>query len=177
VIEALNEGGARPIEVDTDGVYFVPPAAVAGDGAREEAFVAEVSRVLPQGIQLEMAGRYRAMFSYRVKNYVLLTYDGEVRIRGSGLRSRGLEKFQRLFLKEMFRTVLEGQPEEIPTLRDLFLDDLRNHRWAPDLFAKTETLHDSLAVYLEKRKKSARSTSAAYELALASGRPSSPAIR
>jgi DNA polymerase elongation subunit (family B) len=174
VIEALRQRGARPIEVDTDGVYFVPPPAVAGDAAGEEEFVAGVSEVLPQGIRLEMAGRYRAMFSYRVKNYVLLTYDGAIRIRGSGLRSRGLEKFQRLFLEEMFRAVLEGQPGAVPALRDLFLDDLRNHRWTPELFAKTETLHDSLPVYLDKRRESARNTSAAYELALASGRPFQP---
>ncbi|MBI5016744.1 MAG: DNA polymerase II [Deltaproteobacteria bacterium] len=171
VIQTLETRGARPIEVDTDGVYFVPPPGVAGDEPREEEFVASVSGALPDAIHLEMAGRYRSMFSYRVKNYVLLTYGGEVRIRGSGLRSRGMEKFQRQFLEELFRAVLGGQRDHGHRLRDRFLDDLRHHRWTPELFAKTETLHDSLAVYQEKRRQSARSTSAAYELALASGRP------
>lgn len=174
ILGELERRGARPVEVDTDGVYFVPPAGVAGDARREEAFVEAISRLLPEGIRLETADRYRAMFSYRVKNYVLLTYEGDLRIRGSGLRSRGIEKFQRLFLEEMFRAVLTGQAEELPRLRELFLDDLRNHRWTPELFAKTETLHDSLATYLEKRRRSARNTSAAYELALRSGRSFQP---
>jgi hypothetical protein len=42
------------------------------------------------------------MFSYKIKNYVLLDYDDKMIIKGSGLRSRGLELFQRKFMEEMF---------------------------------------------------------------------------
>ena len=51
---------------------------------------------MPAGIRLEIDGRYAAMFSYKMKNYVLLDAAGEMTIRGSGLKSRGLERFQRL---------------------------------------------------------------------------------
>jgi DNA polymerase elongation subunit (family B) len=173
VLEELRSKGATPVEVDTDGVYFVPPADIRSEEGEVE-LVAEVSRVLPDGIRLELADRYRAMFSYKIKNYVLLTYSGDLRVRGSGLRSRGMEKFQRLLLEEIFRAVLERRPEDILVTRDLFLEDVRQHRWTPDLFAKTETLHDSLAVYREKRSRSSRNASAAYELALASGRSFQP---
>lgn len=173
ILRALEERGARPVEVDTDGVYFVPPETVRGAKA-EEALVAEVSRTLPEGIRLELGGRYRAMLSYKAKNYVLLGYSGDLVIRGSGLRSRGIEKFQRVFLEEMFRAILEGRPEAVPALKERFLGDLRNHRWTPAWFGKTETLHDSLEVYRQKRQKSARNASAAYELALATGRPFQP---
>jgi len=37
-----------------------------------------------------------------MKNYVLLEESGEMTIRGSGLRSRGIERFQRRFMEEMF---------------------------------------------------------------------------
>ncbi|WP_245693506.1 DNA polymerase domain-containing protein [Deferrisoma camini] len=171
VLDELRKRGAVPVEVDTDGVYFVPPPEVRG---REEKFVREVSATLPDGIELELAGRYRAMFSYKAKNYVLLTEDGQLRIRGSGLRSRGLEKFQRVFMEEMFRALLEGRAAEIPAIKERFLEDLRAHRWTPEWFAKTETLHDSLEVYRKKRARNARNASAAYELALASGRPYRP---
>ncbi|GAB4257469.1 MAG: DNA polymerase domain-containing protein [Deferrisomatales bacterium] len=173
IVAELRRRGARPVEVDTDGVYFVPPGSVRGSEA-EEAFVAQVSETLPQGIRLEAAGRYRAMFSYKVKNYVLLPYDGQLIVKGSGLRSRGIEKFQRVFLEEMFRAVLEGRPEQVARIKERFLDDLRAHRWTPEWFAKTETLHDTLEVYRQKRARSARNASAAYELALASGRPYQP---
>ncbi|MBE0616739.1 MAG: DNA polymerase II, partial [Proteobacteria bacterium] len=173
ILRALEDRGARPIEVDTDGVYFVPPESVRGEEA-EAALVEEVSQTLPEGIRLELGGRYRAMLSYKVKNYVLLGYDGELRIKGSGLRSRGIEKFQRVFLEEMFRAVLEGRPGDVPALKDRLLDDLRHHRWTPAWFGKTETLHDSLETYRQKRRRSQRNAAAAYELALASGRPFQP---
>lgn len=173
ILAELQARGAQPVEVDTDGVYFVPPPHVTR-AQEEEALVAEVSRTLPEGIRLELAGRYRAMFSYKPKNYVLLDYGGTLHVKGSGLRSRGIEKFQRVFLEEMFRAVLEGRGGDVPGLRARFLDDLRRHRWTPDWFAKTETLHDSLEVYRQKRQKSARNAAAAYELALASGRPFQP---
>ncbi len=173
ILDGLRRRGAVPVEVDTDGVYFVPPADRRGPEAEEE-LVRELSRELPEGIELELAGRYKAMFSHKAKNYVLLTYDGEIRIKGSGLRSRGIEKFQRVFLEEMFRALLEGRPEDVPRIKERFLDDLRNHRWTPKWFAKTETLHDSLDVYRKKRERSSRNASAAYELALASGRPYQP---
>jgi DNA polymerase elongation subunit (family B) len=173
ILAELEARGARPVEVDTDGVYFVPPPRVR-QAQDEEALVAEVSRTLPEGIRLELAGRYRAMFSYKPKNYVLLDYGGTLHVKGSGLRSRGIEKFQRVFLEEMFRAVLEGRAQDVPALRARFLDDLEHHRWTPAWFAKTETLHDSLEVYRQKRQKAARNAAAAYELALASGRPFQP---
>ena len=58
------------------------------------------------------------MFSYKAKNYALLTRDGEVIIKGGALKSRGLEKFQRVFLEEMIKLLMEGKPEAIPILRD-----------------------------------------------------------
>jgi len=170
VLKELEKRGARPVEVDTDGVYFAPPTGAEDD----EALIAEINKTLPKGIVLETGGRFSAMFSYKVKNYVLLTPDGKMRIKGSGLRSRGMEKFQREFMKEMFRAILEERPEGAADIKRRYMDDLKNHRWSTDMFAKTETLHDSLDVYMKKREKNARNRSAAYELAFASGRPFQP---
>ncbi len=57
------------------------------------------------------------MFSYKMKNYVLLDARGKLLIKGSGLRSRGIELFQRRWMEEMFRLLLTGRREEIPALR------------------------------------------------------------
>ena len=53
------------------------------------------------------------MFSYKAKNYALLTRSGEVIIKGGALKSRGLEKFQRVFLEEMIKLIMQGKPEKI----------------------------------------------------------------
>src|SRR5262249_59968533 len=87
-----------------------------------------LERVLPPGIQLELDGRYAAMLSYKMKNYVLLDTRGKLFIKGSGLRSRGIELFQRLWMEQMFRLLLSGRREEIPALLARWREDFEAHR-------------------------------------------------
>jgi DNA polymerase, archaea type len=114
------------------------------------------------------------MFSYKAKNYALLTRDGEVVIKGGALKSRGLEKFQRVFLEEMIRLIMEGKPEAVPQLRDDFEQKIRDREWHIDMLMKTDTLQDSLDKYRAKIGAGGRNRAAAYELALASGRNYKP---
>ncbi len=53
------------------------------------------------------------MFSYKAKNYALLDKEGEVTLKGGALKSRGLEKFQRVFLEEMIKLLMQEKPEAI----------------------------------------------------------------
>src|SRR5262249_2295832 len=139
LVDRLVELGATVIEVDTDGLYFVAP-----EGADEDRLVADLASVLPSGIQLDMDGRYAAMFSYKMKNYVLLDEAGTLVVKGSGLRSRGIELFQRHWMEQMFRLLLTGRRAEISDLVTRWDDDFRAHRVPVKLFMKTETLQDSL---------------------------------
>ncbi len=164
-----QELGATVIEVDTDGLYFVASDGQAvGD---EEVLVARLAGVLPDGIQLELDGRYPSMFSYKMKNYALLDTRGKLVIKGSGLRSRGLELFQRQWMEQVFRLLLEGRREEIPALVARWEDDFKAHRVPVKLFMKTETLQESIPAYQDKLRAGKRNVSAAYELALRSERP------
>ena len=169
----LKEKGARIIEVDTDGIYFVPPTTVA-PGAAEERFIEELGEILPEGIELELDGRYPAMFSYKMKNYALLDDKERLLIKGSGLRSRGLELFQREWLEEMLALLLKGQREEIPALYQRYMSDIEHHRKDISWLVKTETLQDSLDSYQAKVKAKKRNAAAPYELALKAERPYQP---
>jgi DNA polymerase elongation subunit (family B) len=169
LVARLGELGAAVIEVDTDGIYFVPPA-----GGDEAALVAALETVLPPGIQLELDGRYDAMFSYKMKNYVLLDARGKLLVKGSGLRSRGIELFQRRWMEEMFRLLLTGQAADIPALHQRWRADFQAHRVPVRHFMKTETLQESPAGYQDKVREGKRNPSAAYELALRSQRPYQP---
>ena len=167
LVDRLGELGATVVEVDTDGLYFVPPAPPPED----EHLLAQLASALPEGIQLELDGRYPAMLSYKMKNYVLLDPRGKLLIKGSGLRSRGIELFQRQWMEEMFRLLLTGRRGEILALVRRWHDDFEAHRVAVKQFMKTETLQESPAVYAEKTKAGRRNAGAAYELALKSARP------
>jgi len=114
------------------------------------------------------------MFSYKAKNYALLTRDGDVIIKGGALKSRGLEKFQRVFLEEMIKLLMHQKPEAIAQLRDDFEKKIREREWSIDWLMKTDTLQDSLEKYRQKIAGSARNRAAAYELALTSDRAYRP---
>jgi DNA polymerase elongation subunit (family B) len=165
MIDWLSKQGAKVIEVDTDGIYFVPPDTVDINGLQQG-----LAKELPSGIDVEFDEQFEAMFSYKAKNYALLTKDGDVIIKGGALKSRGLEKFQRVFLEEMIKLIMEGKSEAIASLRNDFEKKIRNQEWHIDMLMKTDTLQDSLEKYRAKIAGSARNRAAAYELALASGR-------
>ena len=165
MIDWLNARGAQVIEVDTDGIYFTPPPKIDIDKLRSG-----LAKELPPGIEVEFDEQFDAMFSYKAKNYALLTRDGDVIVKGGALKSRGLEKFQRVFLEEMIKLIMDGKPEEIFDLREKFKNKIRNREWNIDMLMKTDTLQDSLDKYRRKIAGSARNRAAAYELALASGR-------
>jgi DNA polymerase, archaea type len=185
MIDWLTAQGAQVIEVDTDGIYFVPPKVDAtssrvGSGKRRDA-ASTVDRLrdglakqLPAGIEVEFDEQFDAMFSYKAKNYALLTRDGDVIIKGGALKSRGLEKFQRIFLEEIIKLIMQGKPEAITPLREEFEEKIRGREWSIDMLMKTDTLQDSLDKYRQKIAGSARNRAAAYELALASGRNYKP---
>jgi len=165
MIEWLNARGTQVIEVDTDGIYFTPPPKIDINELREG-----LAKELPPGIEVEFDEQFDAMFSYKAKNYALLTKNGDVIIKGGALKSRGLEKFQRVFLEEMIKLLMEGKAETIGELRNEFEQKIRDREWNIDMLMKTDTLQDSLDKYRQKIAGSARNRAAAYELALASGR-------
>jgi DNA polymerase elongation subunit (family B) len=173
VMAYLRTRGATLIEVDTDGLYFVAPEDVRSP-EDEERLLADLATVLPAGIGLELDGRYQAMFSYKMKNYALLDFAGRLTITGSGLRSRGLELFQREWMEEMFRHLLAGEPQKIRELTRRYAEAFERHTFDVRKFMKTETLQDSLDTYREKIKGSRRNPAAAYELALRSERAHQP---
>jgi DNA polymerase I len=165
MVEWLRQRGAEVIEIDTDGIYFTPPKAASWDGLYRE-----LAATLPEGIEVDFDARYEAMFSYKTKNYALLSEDGKLSIKGAALKSRGLEKFQRVFIERAVRALCEGKPEVIPVMHAEFAKALGEKTWEPEMFVKTEALQDSLEAYQKKIAASSRNRSAAFELALRSGR-------
>src|SRR5213596_3159239 len=145
MIDWLNARGAHVIEVDTDGIYFVPPDGIDIDNLHKD-----LANELPPGIEVEFDEQFEAMFSYKAKNYALLTRDGEVVIKGGALKSRGLEKFQRVFLEEMIKLIMEGRADAITDLRNEFERKIRSREWKIDMLMKTDRLQDSLEKYRAK---------------------------
>jgi DNA polymerase I len=169
-IVELENRGALVVEVDTDGIYFVAPFPFEDESAALK-LIEQIGAWMPPGIRLEIDGRYPAMFSYKMKNYVLLDERSEITIRGSGLKSRGLERFQRHFMEEMFGLLLSGCRDQLERLYEDYLGRLARHELGIAELMKTETLQDSPEIYRDKLGSGRRNIAAAYELALKASRP------
>ncbi len=170
MVDWLEQQKCQVVEIDTDGIYFIPKAnttaAKLEQGLRKD--------VLPDGIDIEFDTSFAAMFSYKSKNYALLSKAGDLVIKGGALKSRGLERFQRLFLQQLLRFLIEEQPDKVDALCQQYAEAIENRQWEVSMFAKTDTLQESLTKYQDKIAASSRNRAAAYELALASGRNYQP---
>ncbi len=170
MIEAIRAGGGRPIEIDTDGVYFTPPPEAAAAPAALERFRDGVRASLPPGIEVEFDGEYPAMFSYRMKNYALLEIDGLVVLKGAALKSRGLEPYLRDFVRDVVECRLHGRDAELPALIGRYRQAILRREWSIHKLARTERLQEATSSYAQKQAQGKRGRNAAYELAMASGR-------
>ena len=112
VVDILDQLGAISIEVDTDGVYFSPPADI-DSLATEERFVERVGAALPEGIRLAHDGHYARMLSLKLKTYALLDDEGAMTLKGSSLRSRRMERCFRSFIHDAARGFLEDRKDEV----------------------------------------------------------------
>ncbi|MBO5900322.1 MAG: DNA polymerase II, partial [Lentisphaeria bacterium] len=144
--------------------YFVSPENIS-----DSELEARVRAGLPDGITLEFDARYPAMFSYKSKNYALLTGDGKVELTGSVLRSRALEPFQREYISAVCRELLNGTPENISEIYRKMYDSIESGSIPLSHLAKSEVLSDSTANYKRKLSSGSGRRSAAYEAAIASG--------
>jgi DNA polymerase elongation subunit (family B) len=168
MIFEFESRGCKVIEVDTDGILFVPPASVTTE-TEEKELVQEVSMLMPQGINIGFDGRYRKMISYMKKNYALLGYDNVMLLKGSSLTSRSGEKFGRDFVRRGFETLLT---EDISGLHDLFTEyrnKILNHELDVSEFSRTESLKNSIEQYQNDVKIGKRSKSITYETAIKAG--------
>ena len=165
MVDWLTARGAQVIEIDTDGIYFQPP-----DGANAEDLQRGLAAELPTGIEVEFDKRYQAMFSYKAKNYALLDDSGAIIIKGAALKSRGMEPYLRNYLKNFLRLLLNGEPEKVAALFEHTARKIRRRELPIEALAKTQALQDSLESYRQKIAAASRNRSAAFELAIRSGR-------
>jgi DNA polymerase, archaea type len=161
LIAEFQKHGCVILEADTDGIYLATPEYFH----RPEELLAKVATILPPGIELEYDGTYDAMFCYKAKNYALAV-GGEVTLRGSALRSRGIEPFLKRLSDRLIAHLLgvnaESPAAEIAALRAGIA--ARTHPVA-DL-AKAETLSQNPAAYEEWVAGGGKPRRAAAEVAL-----------
>lgn len=142
LIEVFASHGCTILEADTDGIYLSSERYFEAP----EALLALVAPILPAGIELEYDGKYEAMFCYKAKNYAL--YDGKrITLRGSALRSRGIEPFLKRLNQRLIRFLLGASGESPLELADTLRTQLQGRALPVEQVAKTEGLSQNPDAY------------------------------
>ena len=161
LIDAFAAEGCDILEADTDGIYLSSEKYHDTPGALLE----KAARVLPAGIELEHDGSYAAMWCYKAKNYALRDGD-RVILKGSALRSRGIEPFLKKLTGRLIRHLL-GLDAESPAA---WLAELRRAIAAGEMpvseLAKTEALSMNPDAYERLMAEGGKPRRAAAEAAL-----------
>ncbi len=137
IADSIEKAGGKVIEIDTDGVYFQVPPAV-NDENTEKEFVERIGRDLPLGINLVHDGRYAAMLSLKVKNYILVDYEGNKIFRGASVRSRSDELFGREFISMAVDLLLNNDKRGVSLLYNELIDKIENGLLPVEKFARRE---------------------------------------
>lgn len=149
------------LEADTDGIYL----AAEEYWEEPEQLLAKISGILPEGIELEYDGRYVSMFCYKAKNYAL--FDGnKITIRGSALRSRGIEPFLKDLTNRLISYLLGVEEESPLILAEKFRCEIESHSMNIDRLAKSEYLSQNPDKYREKVEQGGKPRRASLEVAL-----------
>jgi DNA polymerase, archaea type len=164
IIEQARLFNAQVLEVDTDGLYFIPPDNVAGE-EKENSFMKRLASSLPPGINLLTAGRYKKMLSYKRKNYALMDSSGRISIKGSSLVSRSMELFARRYIEKCIECLLLGDIEMLHRTYIALHRRIVAHQWSAREFCKSETLKENFETYEEELKAGRHAPSAPMEAA------------
>ncbi len=161
LIDEFTRQGCLILEADTDGIYLSSERYFENP----DALLAQVTPILPSGIELEYDGRYAAMFCYKAKNYAL--YDGEkITLRGSALRSRGIEPYLKKLTSQLIKFLLGASTESPVQLVDEYRRLLVSSRVPVTELAKSETLSMNPDAYDRLVAEGGKGRRAAAEAAL-----------
>jgi DNA polymerase I len=161
LIAELEKNGCTLLEADTDGIYVSSEKFFD----QPEELLAKAASVLPAGIELEYDGRYEGMFCYKAKNYAL--YDGKkITLRGSALRSRGIEPFLKKLSDRLIHFLLGASAESPLVLMEDYRKKLAGRALPVAEVAKTEALSQNPDAYERLMAEGGKPRRASAEAAL-----------
>lgn len=172
----LRQRGAIIVESEPEGMYLVPSPDIRTEAA-EQQFVAAAVKGFPPGARVSVDGRFKRMLAYRRRNFALLTYDDRVKIRGSALLSRSLERYLRQYVTTCIDALLHNKIASLHGIYATLARDITEQRLTIEDVVRTETFRDTLETYDREIEEGTRRRHAAYELARQQAMPVRPGER
>jgi DNA polymerase I len=161
IIDTMESLEADPLEADTDGIYITSEKWFENP----DELLSKVQAELPDGIELELGGSYESMLCYKAKNYAL--NDGtRVLIKGSALKSRGIEPYLSHLTRVLIHSLLEATDEKIEQALASMRESITSGSADVSQLAKSETLNQSPTKYQKAVEEGGKPRRAALEVAL-----------
>jgi len=165
MIQLVELAGGDVVECDTDGVIFVAPEGIDAAGPEGAAFVRDISQRMPEGINVDLEGYFPRMLSLKKKNYALMDTSGNITIKGSALKSRGIEPFLISYMSDVIAALMDRDIRRVGEIHEAAKRGVVLQTYRPQELAKTATLKVSIEEY--KRKVADGGNRAAqYEIAV-----------
>lgn len=98
------------VNADTDSISYTPGKR---NDEQFEQDLASLNVLYPDHIKWEDDGYYKTVIVAKAKNYVLEDEDGNVKIKGSGLKGTMKERALQEFMGEVIRLLLKGRKDHI----------------------------------------------------------------
>ncbi len=142
LIDEFAKHDCTLLEADTDGIYLSSERYYEDP----EALLKQVAPILPEGIELEYDGKFPAMFCYKAKNYAL-TDGKKILLKGSALRSRGIEPYLKRLSDQLIKYLLGLSPDSPLVLVEQYRAKIAARELPVAELAKSETLSQNPDAY------------------------------
>lgn len=95
--------------VDTDSISFCKPDQSPFSKEEQDALLEEINNLLPEAIQYDHDGYFKTVIIAAAKNYVLQDQEGNVKIKGSGLKASTKPPAMKELIRELIDSMLEDK--------------------------------------------------------------------
>jgi hypothetical protein len=93
---------------DTDSIFFTKENGEFFTKEEQINLLNEINNLMPSKIKWELNGHFPKIVTIKVKNYIMLTENGQIKYKGSAIKSTGKGSALRDFIKEIIQEMLDG---------------------------------------------------------------------
>jgi DNA polymerase elongation subunit (family B) len=142
--------GFQVVNGDTDSISFVVPE-VGEDYLK--GLLKEVNGIMRTGIRFEDDGFFPKFVILKAKNYIMLTPEGKIKLKGSALKSSKMEKGLKDYQGRCIRSLLSLSDE---SLQDAYLETCRGLAGLKSMlpWASRKTISEKTVSSTRKNEKS-----------------------
>ena len=174
MIDIIRDDGGQVLRLDTDGALLIPPEQY-NDEDLFELYCQHLTTFMPKGMVVGVDGWFDDLITINKKSYALRKGD-KITIKGSSLKSRSLEPYNRKMIHDVIHAKMTSDQTQCSNAYKYWADMILNQMLDAHEVSERGNINMSLDAYKARQKqneiegKNRYNPIPAYEVALATGR-------